>query len=528
MDKKYAKRIFALRTVAALAAICVFMAGCMTYYAAKTRAYGTEKGWPGFCATDCSLQSVVQDNKWFYFLIMLSCFLVGMILIGSYFRILDRQYEMEQRRRRMSDAVAHEMKTPLGIIKNYSEALSEEKDEEKRKLYLDTIVEETDGMNDMIVNMLDLSRMEAGTYPLELSVLSVDEVLQGVLKRTKILMQPENLQVETEFSGKLQLLADEKLLTESLSNLILNAITHSDPDSVIRITLKNENNGVRAAVYNQGKPISEKDMERVWECFYRGDAARNRKQGGNGLGLSIVSNACLLHGGAYGCENKEKGVEFWFWIPSQEDGAGEKTSAKGSALYLKKRDDELQALKWSLTGSFVWFLAISYVTFGLRDHSAYDPSKLIVPWAASIPGWLLSWIGARYMNSFNKRLNPAFLLTTILLAAGLVLFITSGTHLDSISTAAFLSLSIVAACLYLAGMTAACRKIVNLRENHKLGKRLWYAAAAGIFFGILLIGAWGYGSFYCKSTLTNLASALYFIAMSVNLHLWYDVYKRFR
>lgn len=278
----------------------------------------TEGYWLGFCVIGTPLLTSFLDNLWMDFLIALVCFMVGILLISSYFRVLDEQYETELRRRKMSDAMAHEMKTPLGIIKNYSEALMEEEDAETRDQYLNTIVEETDGMNHMIVQMLDLSKMEAGTYPLKLSMLSVNRIAEEIVKRTEILMKPKGLQVELSLAEETLILADEKLLEESISNLMLNAIRYSETGSTIKLSVSYEAGGARIAVENRGPQIAEKDGQHIWESFYRGDEARSRERGGNGLGLSIAANTCALHRGSYGFENLEHGVrlmEIFIFLP---------------------------------------------------------------------------------------------------------------------------------------------------------------------------------------------------------------------
>ncbi len=220
----------------------------------QTRGY-----WLGFCVIGNPLLKAFQDNLWMDFLIAVVCFMVGVLLISSYFRVLDQQYETELRRRKMSDTMAHEMKTPLGIIKNYSEALMEEENPKTRTQYLQTITEETDGMNHMIVQMLDLSKMEAGTYPLKLAMLSVNQIVEDILRRTEILMKPKGLQVETEMEEETLILADEKLLEESISNLVRNAICYSEPGSTIRLSISYEAGGARISVENRGPQIAEKD-----------------------------------------------------------------------------------------------------------------------------------------------------------------------------------------------------------------------------------------------------------------------------
>ena len=220
----------------------------------------------------------------------------------------------------MMDAMAHDLKTPLGIIKNYGEVLLEEQNPQKRERYVKTIIEESDSMNEAVISMLDLSKMEAGTYPMELSSLSVSELAEGLAERMEGMTERKGVRIARKIQPTDRILADKKLLVNILSNFLSNALRHTKSGGYIELEVGQGQKGIRISVKNEGEPISAEEMTKIWNSFYRSDAARRRGDGGSGLGLAIVRNACLMHGGTYGCQNETDGVRFWAEIPSLEKG----------------------------------------------------------------------------------------------------------------------------------------------------------------------------------------------------------------
>jgi hypothetical protein len=216
----------------------------------------------------------------------------------------------------MMDSMAHEMKTPLSVIKSFGEVLLEEKDDSRRDYYTRAIIEETGDMNQVIISMLDFSKMEAGTYPMELSDVSVGELAADQLSHAEILMSKKNLQLEADIQDTAQILADSKLIKNIISNFLSNSINHAISGSKLKLTVKSEGDEIYIACYNQGSHVSEADMRKLWDSFYRN---RKTNEDSSGLGLAIVRNASLMHNGSYGCYNEEEGVTFWAKVKSMED-----------------------------------------------------------------------------------------------------------------------------------------------------------------------------------------------------------------
>lgn len=476
--------------------------------------------WLGYCVVDHPLVNGIYSMLWVYFIATVIFVLIGLVLIGSYCRVIDTQYETEERRRKMSDAMAHEMKTPLSIIKNYSEVLSEEKDEDKRKRYLNTIIEETDDMNHMIVSMLDLSKMEAGTYPLELSVFFMKSVVEQVVSRTKILRERKNLQVNIDYEEKDKILADKKLLTQSICNLMLNAIAHAEENSTILIRVKESEDTARFEILNRGKPVARKDQNKIWDSFYRGEGTKDRVKGGNGLGLSIVKNACILHQGTCGFENKKDGVEFWVEIPSQEGLKAQSKECIGPILNTEKNGIDLSGLVYAVVGAVIWLIPDTFFFLLLDEDSAAQNTLLVL---IGIIGWALCLIGTYKLNKNKKMFKLAYLAISVstLSIVGYCVFLMKESPLI---VTAFQLLMLAGIVAYLTDMSLGCRIIMK-----KFGKkRLSDYMLACLIAWLLSTALCAFFIPFCPGSVLGPAfGGLCFIVALVNLWFWYDTFKRF-
>lgn len=353
---------------------------------------------------------VASHFKNLYLAAAVMVMLLGGILIGGHNKALERRFENEESRRRMMDAMAHELKTPLGILKNYGEMLLEEDDREKGCLYAETIIQEADTMNHVVVSMLDLSKMEAGTYPLELSSLSVTELAKRAAERMEILTKKKALKLELNAETTPRILADEKLVNNILSNFMANAISHAKESSCITVEVKPKGQGVLISVHNQGEPVSERDMKQIWNSFYRSDSSRSRKDGGSGLGLAIVRNACLLHGGTYGCSNEKEGVTFWARIPSLEKRLTRTALQTGPVLNVTGSGYRLKglipaAIGIILQGLFSYTLHIGAFSAIFTEYICLLPFSLAEA-CGTLAGWLLTLTGLVRIHRKGVSIKP--------------------------------------------------------------------------------------------------------------------------
>lgn len=224
----------------------------------------------------------------------------------------DRQIEREKQRRELTSAIAHELKTPLGIIHSYCEGLQENIREEKRDHYLDVILDETENMDALVLQMLDLSKLESEAYRLQVEPLSLGELLCGEVERYRPAAERKRLRMETRTEPDCSITADRARIAQVVSNFLSNAVRHTPEGGAIQAAVSRVDGRIRLEVENEGAPIPEEQLGKIWNLFYKGDVSRERAKGGTGLGLAIARNILELHGLDYGVYNTKRGVCFWF------------------------------------------------------------------------------------------------------------------------------------------------------------------------------------------------------------------------
>lgn len=220
----------------------------------------------------------------------------------------------EQSRRDLTNAIAHELKTPLGIIRGYCEGLKENINEDKKDYYLDVIIDETAQIDKMVLEMLNLSKLEANAYTLKKEPISLKAITDNEIERYKKLFEEKNIKIDLMYQDDGKIDADKTGLTYVISNFISNAIKHTPFGLSIKIQVESDNGKINFTIENEGENIPDDKLIKIWDSFYKVDDSRERNDGGTGLGLSIAKNYLFLHQAQFGCENTENGVRFWFSI----------------------------------------------------------------------------------------------------------------------------------------------------------------------------------------------------------------------
>ena len=220
--------------------------------------------------------------------------------------------EAEQNRRQMVANIAHELKTPLAIIHSYAEGLREHIAEDKRDKYSDIILSETERMDAMVLDMLDLSRLEAGKVKLSRDSFSLSELAASIFEKLEIAAAAKRLYVEFDFPDDCVILADEVRIGQVIENFATNAVKYTPVDGNIRVRTQSGRSCCTFAVENECLPLSAEALNKVWDTFFRTDEARSGN--GTGLGLAIAKSIIDLHGGNCMVKNTSTGVEFSFTI----------------------------------------------------------------------------------------------------------------------------------------------------------------------------------------------------------------------
>ncbi|MCD5029837.1 cell wall metabolism sensor histidine kinase WalK [Enterococcus asini] len=233
------------------------------------------------------------------------------------------QEKTEQERREFVSNVSHELRTPLTSMRSYIEALSEGawKDEKIAPNFLKVTLDETDRMIRMINDLLDLSRMDSQQSNLQLEYININELVSFVLDRFDMIMNNEEkgkkYRIRRDFTQReLWAEVDPDKIIQVIDNIMNNAIKYSPDGGTITVHLSETHNNILLSITDQGLGIPKKDLQKVFDRFYRVDKARARKQGGTGLGLAITKEVIKAHGGTIWVESQEgRGSTFYITLP---------------------------------------------------------------------------------------------------------------------------------------------------------------------------------------------------------------------
>jgi signal transduction histidine kinase len=230
---------------------------------------------------------------------------------------LEKDVEQERRRlaerKELADQLSHEMKTPLGVIRAYAEGLQDETDETKKQKYSEIIITETERMSRLITTLLDLSALETGATLLTPERFDFVEFLETVAGRLLIDVPDANFILQYELpEHKVYVDTDKARMEQVLDNLIVNAKKNVQPGGVLKLSLREQQGALHFSIYNQGPPIPQENLPKLWTKFYRDS---NSKYSGSGLGLAIVAQILSMQELDFGVKNCSDGVAFYFSIP---------------------------------------------------------------------------------------------------------------------------------------------------------------------------------------------------------------------
>lgn len=227
----------------------------------------------------------------------------------------------DELRRDLMANVSHDLKTPLTMIKAYSEMVRDltYNDKEKRDKNLNTIIEETDRLNNLVNDILSLSVIESKMLILEKEEFNLVELVKNILNRYDIYTSKDKYKFTLNTnSDEIIINADKAKIEQVFYNLINNAINYIGEDKEIIINLDKNKDKVRVEIVDHGKGIEEDEIDKVWDKYYK---SKNHKRNtvGTGLGLSIVKRIFELHEYKYGIiSSKGKGTTFYYEIDTKK------------------------------------------------------------------------------------------------------------------------------------------------------------------------------------------------------------------
>lgn len=233
------------------------------------------------------------------------------------FHDVTAQQELDRAKNDMISLVSHELRTPLTSIRGYSEMLTKyDLVHEKGKPFLDTIVQESQRLSQLIQSFLDVAYIESGRQKLNATEFEIRRMFEDIAGVLGPIAQAKAIRLELEPAATV-VRADRMLLHQAVSNLVTNAIKYSPEGTKVRLAASNGAGKVTFEVQDEGCGISAEDIPRLFQKFYRRDNPETQNQSGFGLGLSFVKEVAEKHGGGVGVTSDPgRGSTFSIWVPN--------------------------------------------------------------------------------------------------------------------------------------------------------------------------------------------------------------------
>lgn len=220
-------------------------------------------------------------------------------------------------RRDLMANVSHDLKTPLTMIKAYAEMIKDITIDDKEKTIknLDVIIEETERLNILVNDILELSKLQNNQDNLDIEEFDIVSLIKDILRRYEIIKETENYNLILESPESIIVKADKKRISQVIYNLINNAVNYTGDDLRVIVRLTEESKDCLVEIIDTGKGIDEEDLQNIWNRYYKQEKNHKRNIVGTGLGLSIVKNILEQHHFDYGVKSiKNHGTTFYFKI----------------------------------------------------------------------------------------------------------------------------------------------------------------------------------------------------------------------
>lgn len=227
---------------------------------------------------------------------------------------LEHSALIDESRKSFIANVSHELKTPIAIIRGYAEGLrlGINSDPEGIEEYCDIILEESEKMNHIVMDLLNLERIESGSYVPMLEELNLSLMVERQVAAFAMMFEEQDINVKNLVPEGLMVRSDEKTILLVLQNFLSNALSNIGGKKIVQITCEDMGENYRVSVYNSGEPISDRDIDKIWYSFYKSDKKRKNEDFHFGLGLPIVKATQKRLEKECGVVNEHGGVRFWF------------------------------------------------------------------------------------------------------------------------------------------------------------------------------------------------------------------------
>lgn len=216
--------------------------------------------------------------------------------------------KIEKMRKQLITNISHEFKTPLTLISGYNQILKSKFKDKKDSEYIDVIISETEKLNQLVLEFLELSKIENNTLKLVYEKINLPDVINEYLDSMKLELVLKSIQVNTNFENIPVINSDLNSVKKIVSNIIGNAIKYVSNEKIVNINISEQKTCITLSVFNTCEPIEDNILKNIWNSLYKTTNTRNKE--GAGLGLTIVKSLCDMIKAKYSVQNVENGVEF--------------------------------------------------------------------------------------------------------------------------------------------------------------------------------------------------------------------------
>ena len=225
---------------------------------------------------------------------------------------IEQEKEREKVQTQFFRAVSHELKTPLTIIKGQLEGMIYEVGEYKNKeKYLKHCLKVANDMESLIKEILSVAMIKEENFKLNEKEFNIANTIKNVLKKYQGIAEDKEIEIITNIGEQYNFIGDERLLENAISNIVSNAVMYSPKKEKVFIEFRNN----KVKIENTGIHIESKDLEQLFNPFFRVDKSRNKNTGRSGLGLYIVKTIFDYHNISYKIENSQNGILFTIKLP---------------------------------------------------------------------------------------------------------------------------------------------------------------------------------------------------------------------
>lgn len=223
----------------------------------------------------------------------------------------------DELRRDLLSNVSHDLKTPLTMIKAYAEMLRDidNLSDDKKRENLNIIIDETDRLNILVNDILNLSKLESNKEILDKSEFDLVELIKKIVKKFDILVEKEKYEFILDMPKKAYVFGDKNKISQVIYNLVNNSVNYTGKDNKVYINVIENKKSYLVEIKDTGKGIKEEELNIIWDKYYKNEKNHKRNKVGTGVGLSIVKNILESHQFKYGVTSTiNKGTTFYFEI----------------------------------------------------------------------------------------------------------------------------------------------------------------------------------------------------------------------